>query len=293
MSIASELNNLSTNILNAYDAIETKGGTIPTNKNMVNIPSAVDSIPAGGSFTGIPKSVVNSEYTSTTDVTEFAIPSEATSVSTYMFWYAFYQSPSLKKFDAHSITTANKGYAFARACESCGNLETIDFSNLATVTGQGSYGFQSAFSSCSKLTSASFPKLTSVAGQSAFSNTFTNCTGLTNVSFPLLASITGQSAFNSAFQNCRSLTSVNFSSLATVSSSSALSYAFRGCTSLTELRFPSLSSVGSNTNQFNNMLYGVSGCTVHFPSTMQATIGSWASVTSGFGGTNTTVLFDL
>ena len=41
------------------------------------------------------------------------------------------------------------------------------------------------------------------------------------------------------------------------------------------------------------MLDGVTGCTVHFPSNIQSVIGSWASVTSGFGGTNTTVLFDL
>ena len=41
------------------------------------------------------------------------------------------------------------------------------------------------------------------------------------------------------------------------------------------------------------MLRGVTGCTVHFPSNIQSVIGSWASVTGGFGGTNTTVLFDL
>jgi hypothetical protein len=41
------------------------------------------------------------------------------------------------------------------------------------------------------------------------------------------------------------------------------------------------------------MLPGVTGCTVHFPSNLQSVIGSWADVTEGFGGTNTTVLFDL
>ena len=41
------------------------------------------------------------------------------------------------------------------------------------------------------------------------------------------------------------------------------------------------------------MLQGVSGCTVHFPSNLQSVIGSWSDVTNGFGGTNTTVLFDL
>jgi hypothetical protein len=61
------------------------------------------------------------------------------------------------------------------------------------------------------------------------------------------------------------------------------------------LSFPALktTSFGSYTNQFADMLSGVTGCTVHFPSNLQAVIGSWSDVTSGFGGTNTTVLFDL
>jgi hypothetical protein len=41
------------------------------------------------------------------------------------------------------------------------------------------------------------------------------------------------------------------------------------------------------------MLQGVTGCTVHFPSNLQSVIGSWSDVTARFGGTNTTVLFDL
>ena len=48
MSIATELEALNTNIKNAYDAIDTKGGTIPQNKNMVNLTTAIASIPAGG-----------------------------------------------------------------------------------------------------------------------------------------------------------------------------------------------------------------------------------------------------
>lgn len=66
-------------------------------------------------------------------------------------------------------------------------------------------------------------------------------------------------------------------------------------TGITDLYFNSLtsSSFGSYTNQFSNMLSGVTGCTVHFPSNLQSVIGSWADVTNGFGGTNTIVLFDL
>lgn len=67
-------------------------------------------------------------------------------------------------------------------------------------------------------------------------------------------------------------------------------------TKITSLSFPALKSDSfqyGNSNSFMNMLVGVNGCTVHFPSNVQSVIGDWASVMNGFGGTNTTVLFDL
>lgn len=51
MSIASELNALNGYILGAYDEINTKGGTVPTNKNMANLASAIASISGGGGGT--------------------------------------------------------------------------------------------------------------------------------------------------------------------------------------------------------------------------------------------------
>lgn len=103
------------------------------------------------------------------------------------------------------------------------------------------------------------------------------------------------------FKGCTALTDINLSKLSNIAytyalgGSNAQGGTFSGCTSLTTLSFPSLTSTsfGSYTNQFNAMLKGVTGCTVHFPSNLQSVIGSWSSVTSGFGGTNTTVLFDL
>lgn len=53
MSIASELNALNGYILGAYDEINTKGGTIPTNKNMANLASAIASITGGGGGGGL------------------------------------------------------------------------------------------------------------------------------------------------------------------------------------------------------------------------------------------------
>lgn len=49
MSIASKLTKLETDITNAYSSINTKGGTIPSNKNTENLQNAISSIPTGPS----------------------------------------------------------------------------------------------------------------------------------------------------------------------------------------------------------------------------------------------------
>lgn len=67
MSIASELTALNGYILGAYDEINTKGGTIPANKNMANLASAIGSISTGSSTTITPLSVTeNGTYTAPT-----------------------------------------------------------------------------------------------------------------------------------------------------------------------------------------------------------------------------------
>lgn len=294
MSIASELNNLSTNISNAYDTVETKGGTIPTNKNMVNLPTAIESISAGGSFVGIPKGVnAGGIFGSVIEETEFVLPEDATDIAQYTFYYAFYNSVGIKKLDMHSLQEITTPYALSRCCQGATNLESIDFSSLERISTGGQYAMQYGFGSCPKLTQVTFPNLTEVRGAYGLNNAFSMCTNLTKLEFPNLTTLTANQCMGYICAKCNKLTSVNFDSLETVSGTFAFSTAFQNCTSLRELRFPSLANVGSATNQFNNMLSGVTWCTVHFPASMQATIGSWASVTSGFSGINTTVLFDL
>lgn len=48
MSIASELTALNGYILGAYDEVDNKGGTVPQNKNMANLATAIASISGGG-----------------------------------------------------------------------------------------------------------------------------------------------------------------------------------------------------------------------------------------------------
>lgn len=300
MSIASELNALNGYILGAYDEINTKGGTVPANKNMANLATAIGSISSGSSTTITPLSVTeNGTYTAPTGTAyspvtvnvsgsesvgitrevssggtyqmpannfTFSLPANATSIGSHALYYAFYGCTGLTSVDLSSLTTVPSSYALANTFYNCTGLTSVDLSSLTRVT--ASYGLYCAFYGCTKLTSVDLNSLTTVSGSNALANVFYGCTRLTSVDLSSLTGLTGPSA---------------------------LSYAFRNCTSLTSLSFPALttSSFGSKTNQFNDMLTGVRGCTVHFPAAIQSTIGNWTSVKNGFGGTNTTVLFDL
>lgn len=70
MSIASKLTKLETDISNAYSAINTKGGTIPSNKNTENLATAINSISGGGGIT--PTGTINITTNGTHDVTNYA-----------------------------------------------------------------------------------------------------------------------------------------------------------------------------------------------------------------------------
>ena len=235
MSIAAELQNLNDNILDAYTAVQDKGGTVPTDKNMVNLPTAIDSIPSGG----IPREIdANGVYRQPAQSFSYSLPSGVTNVG---------------------------GNALSYAFAGCSSLTSVDLSSLATV--RGSSAFTYAFFGCDLLASVDLSSLTTVSGTDAFSYAFSR-SGLTSVDLSSLTTVSGSGAFNRAFYTCKSLRSLSFPAL-------------------------TASSFGSYTNQFNNMLQSCRDVTVHFPAAIQSTIGSWSSVTSGFGGTNTTVLYDL
>ena len=210
MSIATELQDLNDNILDAYTAIGNKGGTVPAQKNTANLDTAIGSIPAAPeAYIPLVVNAISNTLEKPSTSFTWSAPSTAYIIGDHALLEAFYKS---------GITSA-------------------DFNNVTTINDRG-LGY--------------------------------------------------------AFRECTNITTVNFDNVSSIGSS-GLIYAFEGCTSLTTVSFPALttSSFGANTNQFNNMLFGCTGVTVHFPAAIQSTIGSWSSVRNGFGGTNTTVLFDL
>lgn len=47
MAVDTEITRLQTNLQNAYNAVATKAGTVPTNQNFDNLPAAINSITSG------------------------------------------------------------------------------------------------------------------------------------------------------------------------------------------------------------------------------------------------------
>ena len=172
--------------------------------------------------------------------------------------------------------------------------ETTSFSLPSNATNVGKYALAYAFYSCPSLTSVDLSSLTSVSGENAFYEAFFKCTALTSVDLSSLTTLSARSALASAFDACTALTSVDFSSLTTVSGYHSLYNTFSRCSSLTSLSFPALTVAGLQygSSQFDNMISGVTGCTIHFPAAVRAKIETTAGYPN-FGGTNTTVLFDL
>lgn len=199
----------------------------------------------------------------------------------------FYNS-SLSNISLNKLTTIGVA-SFSRTFYSCLNLTQVSLDNVSSIDQEG---FKQTFASSTNLTGAiNLSKLTTIGNQGLY-ETFAR-TSITSLDLSKLQDIPYQGLY-SVCNTCSNLTSINLSNLKTISGYQALASAFVR-TALTTLSFPALTSANlvETSYPFTNMLNKVTGCIVHFPSNLQSVIGSWSDVTRGFGGTNTTVLFDL
>lgn len=316
MTIASEITRIKTNIGNAYTALEAKGATIPSEKNSANLANTVDTITGGGrDFIGLPLEVTSEGVLQKQNQPLTLNVPTATSIDNNGLQYAFYGCTSLTSVDLSNVTGIGDSvlqYAFAgcsgltstglnnvmfiresslrNAFQGCTSLTSTGLENVTRIDDSG---LRSAFQGCTSLISTGLENVTYING-AGLQYAFQDCTSLTSIGLNNLQNM-GGGALQYAFYGCTSLTSAELNNV-TYIPDRGLQYAFRGCTSLKSLSFPALKSDFSGsryTSQFTNMLSGVTGCTVHFPSNLETVIGDWSSVTSGFGGTDTTVLFDL
>lgn len=161
-----------------------------------------------------------------------------------------------------------------------------DFSQIQAV--QGATPMNYTFDGCSNLTGVvDFGNLTNLQSNgmlAAFRGT-----KITGVIIKKLESLMG--GLESCFDGCTQLITFKFESLKTLTGNGMRS-TFKGCTSMQSIWFYALTNPGVNAN-WNDFLRSTTGVTVHFPMVVQSTMSSWGNVTNGFGGTNTTVLFDL
>lgn len=204
--------------------------------------------------------------------------------------YSFLYCSSLKEVSFPELTTVGDN-GMALMCENCRGLTSVNFPKLEEV--QGAYGLSGAFSGCSSLPTINFPNLTEVQSyglQAAFSG----CSSLSTVNLPELVTVYSYGLYNT-FYNCRSITDIAFPKLTTLHGK-ALLYTFRYCTNLKHIYFNGLTEEtfsSTTTDMFNNMLSDVTGCTVHFPANLSTILSSYSDVINGFGGTDTTVVFDI
>ena len=332
MTIASAIATKQQQVADSYTAVSNKGGTLPATQNLSNLPTAISSIPSGGTISSLTITPTTSQQIITASggvdgyspITVNAVTSSIDSnitagnikkdvqilgvTGTYEGSGGSSVTPlNYQIFYDTSVTSEEIiAPAFANKILSRNYTRYIDIENSifftphqTSITGTSSLVMNTKGKP--QLKEVHLDALETVTGGQVFQSSFQDCTNLISLTFSNLVTASATSCFGQMCKNCTSLTTVSFGKLSTLNGSYAfggtnsIGGAFTGCTSLTTLSFPSLTSTsfGSYTNQFNVMLKGVTGCTVHFPSNLQSVIGSWSSVTSGFGGTNTTVLWDL
>ena len=286
-------------------------------KNNAGVVVGGDTIIDLDGATNIEQYILMYAYYKNTNITGTAdLSSLKTVTGQYACQNMFRDCTGITSINLSSLEHVNGQYAFDQTFSGCtGITGTIDLSSLKDIKGPSgcrqmfynctgitsvdlsslTEGYcSSMFYGCTSLASVDLSSLTLGRGQ-AYNGMFGGCTSLTSVNLSNLTSLYENQSLGSMFTGCTNLTSVDLSSLKDIGGSWMCSNMFKNCTSLTMVSFPALTraAFGSSTNQFNKMLDGCSNITVHFPSNIQSIIGSWSDVTSGFSGTNTTVLFDL
>ena len=298
MSIASEITRIKNNIASAYTECSNKGATIPTTQNSANLANCINSISGSGTYPiGITRGVdANGVYGYPTTNFAFALPSTATKITNTTLKGAFDGCTTITSVDMSSVTEINGTDSLDNFCKDCTNLTSVDLSGVTTIGGTGTMDY--AFSNTS-ITGVDLSSLTTASGN-GLTNTFRDCPHISSIDLSSLTALVNGVSMNGTFSLSNNptsplpLTSVTFTSLATVNGTAPMRNLFQKRDGLT-INFPAFNSntFGNLTTYLDNIVAGAVGCTVHFPSNMQSIIGNWSSVQNGFGGTNTTVLFDL
>lgn len=170
--------------------------------------------------------------------------------------------------------------------------------NETTITGAT---YSTAYSTDASILAFCVPCITTIDTASVQPSGFNGiCVNANNLSYVDISGLTtlkgnGYYPFRSAFLGTN-VEEVIFSSLSTFEDAYPDRAAFNSMfynSSIKSVSFPAITSSNIAEGLFEGILNGTSECEIHFPSNLESTMRSWSSVTNGFGGTNTVVLFDL
>ena len=199
MSIATELTKTAEYIGNAYDSINTMGGTIPQDKNLANMSTAIESIPSGGGGD--------------------ALKTYCAGKSSFTYLYAY--NSTATSIPENALLDFSNGTIFSSMFSDCSALSVIPQINTASGT-----NFSGMFRNCSSI--VTIPLLSTSNGTN-FSQMFYACSSL--VEIPQLNTSKLTSAA-SMFRNCSSLTTVPILDFSATTAAASFASMFEGCNSL-------------------------------------------------------------
>lgn len=221
MSTTAEIiQSIQTNLSNAYTSLENKGATIPENKNIENLASAIDSIEtSGGSSSG-------------TDFLQW----KCDNVKSLKYEFAGYKGTDLPDL---TIRDTSQVTLFSYMFQSCSNLTSIPQFDTSNGT-----NFDNMFDNCTKITS--IPQFDTGNGK-MFGGMFQNCSQITSI--PQLDTSNGTS-FTYMFSGCINLTTISGLDLR---SATSYNYTFfNNCVKLTNLTLKNIKksglTIGSGTS---------------------------------------------
>lgn len=194
MSIATNLQKLETDITNAYDAVQTKGGTIPTDKNTNNLATAISSISGGGDidwseigYSGTPQTIIDS-FNYAKQISDNWDSSRTN--------YSYYFENNTNLIYMPLVDTS-KGTSFTYMFKGCSNLQIIPKLNTTNGT-----GFNGMFQLCTQL--KTIPQIDTSNG-TKFSSMFRECENL--IEIPQIDTSKGTS-FYTTFDSCKKLKTI-------------------------------------------------------------------------------------
>ena len=231
MAISNELTTLKANISNAYNAIQAKGGTIPTNKNTQNLSNAINTIQGGG---GVDDYLITTLTSSKYKIIQLikAIPPMSIESNVTDLNYMFNGCSSLltiPSLDTSNVT--NMSYMF-NGCMTLTTIPLLDTSNVTDMT--------YTFGYCSSLLTIPLLDTSKVTDMTYM---FFSCKALTTIPSLDTSNVTNMSYM---FNGCKALTTIP--SLDT-SNATNITHWFDGCNNLENIGgFQNLGNAYSKTS---------------------------------------------